>query len=232
MTRRSRRSVPILALSVAILVAAGCMSSTPALTKVGSPPYLAGSGVSASVTRPLEPFGAIEATSAVRVELVAGERDEAVVTTDDNLLSAVVTEVRDDTLVVTIEGSIETRLLPVIVVTAARPIESLTLQASAQLTVEDLELDRLSASLSSAARLEASGRVRDLDLIVLAASTAELRALAVETADVAISSASQAFVRASLSVEGTCQASSKLHLVGQPASRSVQTDVSSEVVVE
>jgi hypothetical protein len=215
-----------------MLVAAGCMSSTPALTKVGSPPYLAGSGLSASETRPLEPFGAIEATSAVRVELVAGQRDEAVVTTDDNLLSAVVTEVRDDTLVITIEGSIETRLVPVIVVTATRPVASLTLQASAQLTVEDLELDRLSASLSSAARLDASGRVRDLDLVVLAASTADLRELAVETADVTVSSASTAYVRASLSVKGTCQASSKLLLVGEPASRTVQADVSSEVVVE
>jgi len=208
------------------------MSTAPSVTKIGSPPYVQGSGVSASVTRPLTPFTAIQATSAVRVTLVAGDRDQAVVTTDDNLLEAVVTEVREGTLVVTIDGSIETHLLPEIVVTASEPVGSLVLEASAELTAGDLDLEHLSASLSSATRLESSGRVRSLELVVNASSTADLRDLTVETAAVSIMSASTAFARVTGSVDGECLASSTLHLVGRPAAQSVQTDVSSKVLVE
>jgi hypothetical protein len=225
------RSRPLAVVLVAVF-AAGCMSSSPFLTKVGSPPYVQGSGVSATATRPLTSFTAIQATTAVRVTLVAGDRNEAAVTTDDNLLDHVVTEVRGGTLVVTIEGSIETRLLPVVVVTATQSVDSIALESSATLAAATLDLDELTATLSSASRLEAAGRVGSLHLTVLSASNAELRGLAVETADVSISAASTASVQVKGSVTGSCSASSKLRLVGEPAARSVTVDVSSAIEVE
>ena len=229
-------SRPVHTLACASLVVAlltiGCTSTTAPLTRVGSPPYEPGSGVAASVTRPLAPFTEIVAISAVRVTLVAGERDEAVVTTDDNLLASVVTEVRDGTLLVTVEGGIETRLLPTIALTASRPVGSFVLEASAELTALDLDLDHLSASLSSATRLESSGRVASLELVVTASSTADLRNLTIETAAVSLTSASTAFARVTGAIHGACLAGSTLHLIGSPSSQGVTTDVSSKVVLE
>jgi Putative auto-transporter adhesin, head GIN domain len=217
---------------VLALIAAGCMTTSPFLTKVGTPPYTAGSGVSASVTRPLSPFTAIRATSAVRVTIVAGDLDEAVVTTDDNLLDAVVTDVRDGTLIVTIEGSIETRLLPTIAVTASGPVDSIVIESAARLTATDLDLGHLSALLSSAATFEASGAVGSLDLDVSSGSTADLHDLVVVDADVSISSGSTATVRVSDTVEGACLTGSTLHLLGHPGSGTVTTDAGSKVEVE
>ncbi len=220
-------------LMTAGLVAAGCgQAGLEPRTIVGSAPYVEGSGVRVTETRPLPLLHAVEASSAVRVSVGPGSTNQAAVTTDDNLLIHVTTEVADGVLRVSIDGNISTHLPPTVVVTVAGPLDGLAADSGSTLQATGLEGEAISIRASHASTLGASGSVGVLVVTAEEGSTADLRGLAADAATVDVARASTAFVRVTGEVSGSCARGSSLHLVGPPAKQSVDADASSTIRVE
>src|SRR5512140_2290571 len=107
MSRRTSRSAasPLARASLVALLASAlgaCAGAPGDVLRIGSSPYVHGSGNVASADRPLGAFHAISAMEGVKVTVTSGHSAKAVVTADDNLLSQLSTVVRDGTLVVAI----------------------------------------------------------------------------------------------------------------------------------
>jgi len=101
------------AISTSILLAAACTVPIGGATRIGSPPYVQGSGAEATEHRTFGEFHAVHVDQAVHVAVRQGPTNEATVTFDDNLLSHVEMTVGDDgVLHVGIDGNVETRLTP------------------------------------------------------------------------------------------------------------------------
>lgn len=216
---------------VAVLGAA-CVSGIGPLNRVGSPPYERGSGTAGTETRTLTQFHAIEVGQGITATVEAGTTDGVTVTADDNLLGHVETFVSGGTLQVRITGSIETRLTPKVVVTASGQLDTVAATSAASVEIRHLEVSSLSVRANSAASVRVAGRADRLDLVLDSAGAAELGDLSVVDATVSIGTASRATARVTNSVSGSCLTASTLHLLGQPRTQSVTTDITSKVSIE
>jgi len=221
----------IVGLSALAFVAAGCLSSTAPLNRIGSPPYERGSGTSATETRPIVAFHAIEASQGVQVVVESGSNPAVIVTADDNLVSHIATTVVDGTLRIGVTGSIETRLPPKIRVISSGLLDSIIASSAVTVDVRHIEATALIVRATSASTVMVAGKVDRLDLHVEFASTAELSELEVTDAAVSVGSASRATARIANSVSGSCLTASTLELRGRPRSQSVTTDGTSSVRV-
>ena len=83
-----------------------------------------------------------------------------------------------------------------------------------------------------AEHVDAGVRHDRLDLVLDSAGAAELGDLSVVDATVSIGTASRATARITNSVSGSCLTASTLHLLGQPRTQSVTTDITSKVSIE
>jgi hypothetical protein len=210
-------------------VAAGCFWSAAPLTRIGSAPYEAGSGTSASQTRSIGAFHAIDVAQGIQVVVEPGSNNAATVTVDDNLLAHVETTVDAGTLRIGIIGSIETRLPVRVRVLAGGPIDSISAASAASVDVRHVEATSLAVRAISAARVTVAGNADRLELHVDSASAAELGELAVIDASVVIGTASSATARVENAITGSCFKASTLQLLGRPRTQSVTTDVTSSV---
>ena len=218
---------------VAILVLAGCSNSSAGqLTRFGSPPYVRGSGTVATETRPLATFDALVAESGVSVTVVSDETGTttATVTADDNLVSAVTTEVRDGTLFVGFGRSVESTLPLAVTVVTPLALTSVRAGAAAQVHLSGVDVPDLRVRAESSARVAGAGTVGRLELTVDAAATVEFGELTVTTARVELRTASTATLRVTGRVDGSCGHGSVLRLLGDPAAVDVTTDAGSSVV--
>jgi len=227
-----RASTTLVAVVTIILLPIGmaaCAVTDGGSTRIGSPPYEEGSGTVVTETRSIETFQALSASRGLDVFVSAGDSNVASVTADDNLLPRITTDVTDGTLVVTVDGSIETKHPIRVDVTTASPIDKITADAAAAVDCEDLQSASLVVRASSGSSVRAAGRATYLDLVADAGATADLRNVDVAAAQVTVSSGSTAHVRASDAVRGTCTVGSTLRLYGPPATVAVDTDAGSTV---
>jgi len=201
-------------------------------TRVGSPPYERGSGHATTVSRPLGPFHAVAASQGVRVLLSTGAPSGARVTVDDNLADNITTEVRDGTLHVEVNGSIETATPLDVSVTTSKPLDAISVGTGASVDAEDVSAPSLAVSVSTGASLRAGGRASTIDLSVNTGATADMRNVEADSVQVHVSTGSTAYVNVGASVRGDCTGGSTLHVRGAPPTVDVSSDVSSSVEQE
>jgi hypothetical protein len=223
-----RVSAAILAVLLALSLAACSVANNDHL-RVGSAPYLQGSGNATSETRQLGDFHAITATQGITVFVSGGDAATATVSGDDNLLDHITTEVTDGTLVIAIDGSLETRNPLKVEVAAASPIDAIAADAGSTLDAEDLEVDSLEVRATSGSTVRGGGRTEALSVAATTGSTIDLRNVEATQAQVEVSVGSTAHVRATGAVSGSCTMGSTLQLYGPPATTDVASDAGSTV---
>ncbi len=234
LTGGARQSAPAMVVALTAVVGAGlavaaCVVSDGGSMKVGSPPYVQGSGTLATETRPLDAFHALSASQGIEVSVSNGGSYAASVTADDNLLEHVSTEVSDGTLFVAVEGNIDTWHPLQVDVTMASPVDAITADAGATVDCEDLQPGSLEVRATSGATVRGGGRATSLDLTADAGATVDLRNVEAEQARVDVSTGSTVHVQVTQAVRGSCSVGSTLRLHGTPATVDVQTDASSTV---
>ncbi len=228
------RKPQALLVAVTVIAALGMSLAACALTdnnhlRVGSGPYEQGSGTVATETRPLADFHAVSATRGVTVFVSTGDSPAATVSADDNLLAHVITTVSDGTLVVAIEGDIETHSPLSVDVTTISPIDGLSADAGSTVDCEDLRPASLEVRASSGSTVRAGGQADMLVLKANTGSTVDLRNLEATEAQVDVSVGSTAHVNATDVVRGSCTMGSTLQLHGTPATLNVAADAGSSI---
>ncbi len=216
-----RRSLPLLAALALVVAACGTVPGTTYRHRIGSAPYVTGSGKTATITRQLGDFHAVSAESGIEVMVTSGTEASAAVTADDNLTGMITTNVADGTLVVTVHGSLETHNTLRVAVTAPAKLDGLSAESGATLDAETVSTEQLTAKADAGATLRAGGHATVLTLTAGAGATADLRNLETRTATASVSSGATAYVRALSSVAGSCDTGATLHVLGSPGSRSV-----------
>jgi hypothetical protein len=187
-----------------------------------------GSGNSASETRDLRDFHAIEVGGIFKVEVVA-QKDFAVqVEADDNLLKLIETEVRDGVLVIKTTKKISPKR-PMIVRISAPQINDLQVSGAASISVQDLKNARLNVDASGASKVKVSGESTALNVDASGASNIDAASLASETAVVDASGASRAEVNVSRELKADASGASKVTYAGAPASVIEKTSGASSV---
>lgn len=230
---RQRRVHPaaILALSGLLVAACGGFSLGEGTMTVGMAPYEQGSGTVASESRTADAFHAISVTQGIRVELASGP-DAITVTTDDNLLSHVVTRVTDGVLVIDVTGSFQTHHAPRVVVATTTPPDALTASTGATIEARDLEGRTLAVGTSTGATIHATGHVDALTVSASTGASADLRDVQANRADVNVTTGSTAHVNASDAVAGSCTTGSTVRVHGDASTAGVAVDQSSTVTRE
>ena len=221
---RKARTLSAVALGLALHA---CLCAAPAIE---------GSGVSATEARPVGDFDRVVVEGAVTLDLRVGGEPSCTVTTDDNLLRLVDTEVRDGALHIVTTAPVAPRTtLSVLVTTPA--LAALTIRGAAEgfvrdaageklevrangaadLTVEGLEVDRLEVRLNGAGELTAAGRADAIDIQVAGAGTAALAELCALTAQVRVNGAGSLKLAVAEKIEASIHGAGSIEYLGDPS---------------
>lgn len=205
-------------------------------------PAIEGSRNVISESREIAPFNAIEASGALRVELLQDEQIGITVVADDNLIELIVTEVTNNVLKIYMKEKVgKHKSLDVKV--AFETLESLRVSAGARVTsvntivgialkhvissgaFSDLNLDfeKLTIEASSGAQAKLAGKVRELFVQSSSGAQADARKLSADNATVKTSSGAinHIFVNNEMSIDASSGA--MVNYYGQPAVRDQRT---------
>jgi hypothetical protein len=233
MNRRFARGLLASTALVAAFVVSGCSvvhNTNNSTTTIGSAPYTEGSGKVATQTRNINSFHAISVENGLTVFVKQGSAASASVTSDDNLVGMIATDVQDGTLRIRVSGSLTTHNQLKVDVTSAAAIDYVSQTGGSTVDVEDLSSDNLTASVEGGSTLRAGGRTANLQLTADGGSTADLRNVEAESARVRVDGGSTAFVQARKAITGACHGGSTLEVSGSAGPDSVEKDTGSTVV--
>lgn len=175
-----------------------------------------GSGARKTEARAIAGFTNLEVESCADVVVRIGEPASLQVTTDDNLLQYVVTEVRDGTLVVTTRsGSYSFRSGLVVEVTTPSLL-GVDISGSSDVTVEGLVGSSFSAAISGSGSIHASGSTDELAALVEGSGDLELFGLIAKTADVRITGSGGVQVHATEQLSASISGSGDIRYRGDP----------------
>ena len=166
-------------------------------------------------TREVGSFTSIELSGAVKLDLVvdAAATQSVTVTYDDNIIDRLVTEVRGDTLVLELTGTV-----------------NLTGSADRRVAVTMNEL--LALDMSGATTVDATGTAISYRLDASGASTASLRDLVATDIEIDVSGASTVQLYATGIVSGSLSGASNLDVWGQSGSVLVDSSGASSVDIK
>lgn len=174
-----------------------------------------GSGNLVTESREIVSFSAIELSGAMNLKLVVDgdEAQSVAVTYDDNIIDRVSTQVRGDTLVIELEGSV-----------------NLTGGAERHVAITMPELVALEAS--GATTIDGIGMTGAYTLDVSGASKALLRDLTASDVAVDVSGASTVELYATGTVSGSISGASNLDVYGEPGSVLVDSSGASDLDIK
>jgi hypothetical protein len=179
-------------------------------------PRISGSGVAQSEYRPVPWFNQIELSGFGTVNVVGGQSPSVQVTTDDNLLCWVGTEVENGKLHIETTRNIRPRTELIINVTVPELVAA-QVSGAGDLNVDGVVGQQLELAISGAGDLRASGQVNQVTATISGAGSADLQQLYAENADVRISGAGDIDVFATQSVKAHVSGAGSVNCYGNPA---------------
>ena len=175
-----------------------------------------GSGVAASETRHLDPFGSVELAGSNNVVVRVGEQQSVVVRADDNLLDRVTTEVQSGKLVVgNTSGSFSTSS-PMSVEVSVPTLSGLTLSGSGNIVVSGVEAESLTVTLQGSGTLTASGTATRLGVTVSGSGMVQFSRLVASDAQAVVSGSGTVFVTATESLDASVPGAGTIVYAGNP----------------
>ena len=178
---------------------------------------IVGSGTEVSEARGLPEFSQIEVGGAAHVVASIGAETAVVVTCDDNLVEYVLTEVRGDTLKVSMQSGsyqFETRLL----VTVVSPeLVGARVSGAGDLDLSGVDTDHFEARTSGAGSLRVIGRADEIEAQSSGAGSMDLSQLTARTAEVRVSGAGNVAVNARESLSARASGAGSVRFAGAPA---------------
>jgi putative autotransporter adhesin-like protein len=182
----------------------------------GSGAGVQGSGVTASETRSVPAFDAVDLVGSNVVAVRVGDPRSVVVRGDDNLLALVTTEVRDGVLVLGTSGSFSTDQ-PMTVEVAVPSLDAVALSGSGVVTVEGVAAEELVARLPGSGVLTVRGTAQRLDAALAGSGRLLLGELVAQEAKAVVSGSGELEVHATRVLDATVSGSGTIAYRGDPA---------------
>ena len=177
---------------------------------------VSGSGVYQTETRNVTGFKGLSVSGGFLVEIAIGKDERVEVTSDDNLLSHIKTEVRSGVLHVSTEGGdISFARAPQLKITMPE-LQSLESSGACQVNVAQLRTENLKVKLNGASKLTATGEIQTLTADLNGASRINAKDLRAADVTVSANGASQAEVFASASLTADANGASRISYFGKP----------------
>lgn len=199
------------------------------------PPCLEGSGTEASVERDVAPFTAVSLETEATVTLQQGSEQSVEITSDDNILPIITTEVSGGTLTIAETECYSTRLgvavaitLPTldgITVSSSGKVQgtgmslssaSLKVSASGSITLDDVTAESLDVRLSASGSIEVSGTSGSMTVDSSASGGVTADSCEANSADVTVSGSGNVRVFATDTLKATITASGNIYYRGTP----------------
>lgn len=174
-----------------------------------------GSGISASETRDLSGFHALEVGGVFEVQVTANKEFGVVVEADDNLLPLISTEVRNGVLCIKTDRKLSTGN-PVRVRVSAPDIESLDVSGAANVSIENISNGGLNVDASGASKVKVAGETSKLVVDVSGATKVDAKGLTSENATVDASGASHVAVQVTGVLRADASGASSVEYAGTP----------------
>jgi hypothetical protein len=175
-----------------------------------------GSGVSASESRDVGPFGSIELAGSNNVVIRVGEQQSVVVRADDNLLDRVTTQVQSGKLVIgNTPGSFSTNS-PMSVEVSVPRLSALTLAGSGNIVVGGIKAANLTVTLPGSGTMTASGTTARLDVTVSGSGMVQFNRLVASNVQAVVSGSGTVFVTATESLDASVPGAGTIIYAGNP----------------
>jgi cell division septal protein FtsQ len=214
-------------------------------------PKVAGNGQSKSVERTLPAFEEISVEGEIEVVLIKGTTKSVIVTTDDNLVGYVKTEVEGDRLNVFVEC--ECQMIPTQPVVVQIPTEGLDyvqandrtkvsagsitikdieieLNDDAQLTLKDIDAEHLEVIATNSSKVEMSGKSQEISIQTEDDATLDARNLVTQDAEVDSSGDSNVSLQVIAKLDAELSDDAVLKLQNEPKEQKTQLDDSSSIL--
>lgn len=174
-----------------------------------------GSGTPKSEQRTLGEFSIVEVSGTFKVTIQRGEISQATVSTDDNLVPLVKTEVRDSRLLVYTDQDVDPRTeLLVDIMTPS--VSSVSASGVASVEIRKVRGEQLTLVLSGTGSMEADGSVGDASLVISGAGSMSARNLHAANTRITMSGAGKAEVFATDKLDVTISGAGSVNYYGDP----------------
>lgn len=188
----------------------------------GDGPSVKGSGVSASESRAVAHFEAIEATGTGKLKLRIDDTDSLKVTADDNILPLIKTEVRDGVLVLSTEGGYTPKSNLLFEVTA-KSVKRIENSGTVSIDASGFNGGEFKLETSGVGSATLAGKVDSLKLALSGVGSVDAEALAADRVVAEMSGVGSGSVRAEKSLKADVSG------VGSLTWKGAATDVSTSV---
>ena len=214
MGRLRLRVIALVLLAFGAIGLAGCQMLVP----MGIP----GSGVSATEVRDVADFERIQLSGVGKVSIRFGEQPSVAVTTDDNLLEYLKTDVVDGVLKIRFTENINAKSKIEFDIIATELV-GLSCSGSGSFEIEGLDGDTFQLTMSGATSGRADGKVQSLGVNLSGAGSLDLKELEATSAKVRVSGAGSVSVYADSKFDGSVSGVGAIDVYGEPedVSRSV-----------
>ncbi len=207
------RSLSLALLLVALPIGASCVITT-GCGLMG--PHVTGSGVSKSETRTVGDFTKIGLDSSVDAEVEIGSPAKVEITSDDNLLAHIRTDVSDGRLVIGFEnGWFDTKSKTVAHVVVPK-LEGFEIGGSANGEIRGLNGATFHATIGGSGQIHASGAVDELRATVGGSGGVDCSSIKAKHAKVSIGGSGSVKVDASESLDVSIGGSGSVYYRGDP----------------
>jgi len=143
------------------------------LSRLGN--SLTGSGIKKTISRNITNFRSINSSGAFDIIYKQGEAS-LIITGDDNIIDAVVTNIVDHTLKISINRSYSSKL-PIELEVSSPAIETITINGASNVKLKSIKLPSLMVNLSGSADLSANGEVSRLELNINGTGDVRIKSL-------------------------------------------------------
>ena len=181
-----------------------------------------GSGVSASKTRLVSNFTAIEASGVGKLNVRVGDSESLRITADDNLLPLIKSEVRDGVLLLSSKSAFKSKT-EITYEVSATTIKRLENSGTVSIAAKGFAGGDLAVETSGVGSIMLAGRVESLTAELSGVGSLEAEALVADRVKTSLSGVGSASVRAEKAMRGDVSG------VGSLTWRGAATDVSTSV---
>ncbi len=175
-----------------------------------------GSGVPASETRELPPFGRVELTGSNQVIIHVGAAQSVVVHADDNILDRVTTRVSAGRLLIGNEAGGFTTRSPMRVEVAVPAVDELTLSGSGTIGAEGVDVDEFTIALSGSGAVSASGRAQRVAVELNGSGDVQLQDLVGQEVRATLSGTGRISVNVTESLDASVPGTGSIVYTGNP----------------
>jgi len=184
---------------------------------IASSPWVQGSGNVTTEQREVGAFSTIDVADIGEVVIVQGDADGLTVATDDNLQAVVLSEVRGDTLHLTVRSNTKvSQVTQLIFTVTVKELKAITLSGAGTVSAPDLSGDQLRVDHSGAGTVTVGGTVREQWVTLSGVGSYEGAALISERATVDLSGIGSAVVQVRDRLDATVSGAGSIAYIGSP----------------